>query len=271
MNKITLLRGLQPFPTVDEVRPVSIWMLPYELMNHSLEDARAFGIVKTVEDIKPINESGKKFEDGISNDTFKDGISNDTFKDGISHGTFKDGTSYGTFKDGISYDTFSQDQDAFTIVQPNVKDGKNMFRRQESSNYLHPPLKRSFRSTFRIKAFVSLAVTKFKRKLFLKKIERGEVKKDAIDSINFPQPKFKVFKSSAFDNQNTVQMKNYFSIEKADDVPRKIPTLTDEMLSASLEYLFRKTSEELIEFNSAKDIFKFEDFGGSRTQSSWTS
>ena len=81
--------------SADSVRPGSIWMSGHNWMNGSVEDARALGIVKTVEDIRLTNESKKKF------------------------------------KDGISYDTFSQDDEAFAIVQLNTIDAKKMFRRQE--------------------------------------------------------------------------------------------------------------------------------------------
>ena len=59
-------------------------MSGHNWMNGSVEDARALGIVKTVEDIRLTNESKKKF------------------------------------KDGISYDTFSQDEEAFAIVHTAV-------------------------------------------------------------------------------------------------------------------------------------------------------
>ena len=43
-----------------------------------------------------------------------------------------------------------------------------------SSNYLYPPSKRSFTSVVRITSYVLLAVTMWKRMLYLKQVERKE-------------------------------------------------------------------------------------------------
>ena len=127
-------------------------------MKSSITKAQSDGIIKTVEDIKLTNDKKK------------------------------------TFKEGIAYDVFDEtDHNIFAVAKVDEKNHNKIFERQSFSNYLYPPLKRSFKSTVRITALVLLAVAKFKRFLIKKRIERGEQTKLALRAVDFPPIRFKVF------------------------------------------------------------------------------
>ena len=119
--------------------------------------------------------------------------------------------------------------------------------------YLYPPLKRKFTSVVRITALVILACAKFKRKLYLKKIERKEKNIEDLKTLDFKEPKFSLFQVLAqIDQEGTGKQSNivdYFSINGFPITDTKckgrVVKLDDDHLSASLDYLFRKTSEEL--------------------------
>ena len=153
------------------------------------------------------------------------------------------------------------------------------------SNYLYPPLNRSFKSVVRITALVLLAVAKFKRLSIRKKIERGEQSKLALRAVDFPPARSKVFnhqigvgdeesddfvaKISEFESGN---LPSYFSVQgvpiliipirtksgkfSSQNCEVKIMRLSAENLSAALENLFKKTTKEVFKFNEIKEIKK---------------
>ena len=153
--------------TSESVRPGSIWLSGCGWMKESLEKAKDDGIIKSVEDIKLTNDKKK------------------------------------TFKEGIAYDVFDEeDQGVFAVAQVEKIDDKKMTDRITFSNYIYPPLKRSFKAVVRITALVILAKTKFKRLLMRKKIERGEVPKSELKKLDFSPSKFSVFSSNVENNSS---------------------------------------------------------------------
>ena len=233
--------------TADSVRPGSVWLTGKDWMKLSMEEAKERGVIKTVEDIKLSNEKKK------------------------------------TFKEGIAYDTFEEnDQGVFAIAKVDVTNHKKMFERQVFSNYIYPPLKRSFKSVVRITALVLLAAAKFKRLLLRKKIERGEQTKLALKVLDFPPAKFKVFnhqmsnvdiddKEDSDSKFDSGDLQEYFGVQGFSVMAHalsssgkfsihkfqvKVMRLSSENLSAALENLFKKATREVFEFNDAKEIKK---------------
>ena len=99
-------------------------------------------------------------------------------------------------KDGIVFDAFNKSNDeagVFAVCSLTKDDFKKIADCEISSNYLYPPLKRSFTSVVRITSYVLLAVTMWKRKLYLKQI--GRQVRDAADlkKLEFREPTFLLF------------------------------------------------------------------------------
>ena len=99
-----------------------------------------------------------------------------------------------SFREGIAYDLFDEsDQSVFGILQVGKTDHEKMSEILLSSNYIVNPLKRCFKSTLRITALCLFAYAKFKRLLFRKKIEKGEIEVSELKSLDFPPPQYTVF------------------------------------------------------------------------------
>ena len=219
--------------TAESVKPGSIWLSGFPWMKGSLEKAKEAEIIKSVEDIK------------LSNDKKK------------------------TFKEGIAYEAFDDvEQSIFAVAQVEKIDAKKVTERLSISNYIYPPLKRSFKALVRITALVILAKVKFKKLLIRKKIERGELDKTELEKLNFPPPRFSAFSlkventedKDAPQNVTNVSLDKYFGIDGSnfndEDKSEKWIKLNEEHLSAALEYLFKKATEEVLNFNHKKDIDK---------------
>ena len=134
--------GTQPDKiTVDSVSPGSIWLKGHPWMQRSLEEARKEGIIKHIKDIKLNNENKKNV------------------------------------KDGIVFYVFDESDDeagVFAVCILARHDCKKVADCEVASKYLYPPLKRNFTSMVRITGYVLLAVTRRKKKLYLKHIGRQE-------------------------------------------------------------------------------------------------
>ena len=221
--------------TAESVRPGSIWLSGCDWMKGSLEKAKQAGIITSVEDIK------------LSNDKKK------------------------TFKEGIAYEAFDEvEQGIFAVAQVEKIDAKKMTERLSISKYVYPPLKRSFKALVRITALVILAKNKFKKLLIRKKIEREEADKSELKNLDFPPPKFAVFNNKVKNNEfedapqtsTCESLAKYFGVDgsnfMAADQNMSVYwiKLNEEHLSAALEYLFRKATEEVFMFNHKKDIDK---------------
>ena len=85
------------------------------------------------------------------------------------------------FKEGIIYEDFEN----FATVNNNMShftkttDSQKIIEREQFSDYIFPPLKRSLRPTIRIIALVLRAVQRFKKLLVKKRIKDGSVDKSA--------------------------------------------------------------------------------------------
>ena len=93
-------------------------------------------------------------------------------------------------------------------------DSEKIFSRQHFSNYLFPPLKRSFNSLVRIVALVLMAKSKFKLLLFRKQIKMKESEARDLKLLDPPPQKFKVFSSHLKNEQRSLQ--SYFNIGRYD-------------------------------------------------------
>ena len=172
--------------TAECVRPGSVWMKGKPWMQMSIEEAKEVGVIKTVEDIKLTNDKKK------------------------------------VFKEGIVYDTFEEaDPTIFAVAKGATLDAQKIYERQVFSNYIFPPLKRSFKAMVRITALVIVAVKKFKKLLLKKQIQREEKPKSVLKSLDFDPPKFTVFNCQVVlepTNQDLPDYKSesleeYFSID----------------------------------------------------------
>ena len=226
--------------TADLLRPESEWIKGKKWMTMSIEDAQKTGILKNTRDIILDNDLKKEL------------------------------------RKGAIFDDFEQ---ADHIV--NHIDVKKVAEIEVSSNYLYSPLKRTFRSVVRINAYVILAWRKFKRKLFLAKHKRGEKLSDGttLDNLNFSPPKFVSFPITVGENtaenlndSNNTSLTDLFQVQDvivtrhlSFDANKKpfptfdkhkyvIPRLTDEHLSAALEYLFKVSTKEIYKYKSGKFI-----------------
>ena len=105
--------------------------------------------------------------------------------------------------------------------------------------------------------------------LIRKKIVRGELDKTELKKLNYPPPRFSAFSlqvkntEDEDDPQNvtSVSLVKYFGIDgsnfKTNDEDKSTwIKLNEEHLSAALEYLFKKATEEVLNFNHKKDIDK---------------
>ena len=170
--------------TADSVRPGSVWLTGKDWMRLSMSKAQEIGVVKTVEDIKLTNDKKK------------------------------------IFKEGIAYDTFSDvDQGFFAIAKVYAIYDDKIVKRQKFSNYIYPPLKRSFTALVRITALVLLAHAKLMKPVIKLRIRKGEQSKQALKALDFPPARFKVFNSqigrietgdSEIRDTNTGKLLNYF-------------------------------------------------------------
>ena len=126
-------------------------------MTRSYEEAVKQGIIKSVLDIKLSNEAKK------------------------------------VMKEGIVFDQFEADDDKVAVAKINLIDVKKVAEREAFSDYIFPPLKRSFRPTVRIISLVLLAVRKFKEGALKARIKAGKVRKEELDKLKPVNVKFSMF------------------------------------------------------------------------------
>ena len=90
-------------------------------------------------------------------------------------------------------DESNSEAGVFAVCNLAKDDCKNVSDCEVLSNYLYPPLKRNFMSVVRITSYVLLAVTIWKKKLYLKQI--GRQVRDAADlkKLEFREPTFLLF------------------------------------------------------------------------------
>ena len=143
-------------------------------MQRSLKEARKKGIINHIKDIKLNNENKK-------------------------------------VKEGIVFCAFDKSNDkagVFAVCNLAKDDCKKVADCEVSSNYLYPPLKRNFTSVVRITSYVLLAVTMWKRKLYLKQIGRQVRDSADLKKLEFKEPTFSLFNvSTGIDTENQVNKK----------------------------------------------------------------
>ena len=218
---------------VEDVMPGSEWLNGKEWMKLPYEDAIKSGVIKTVQDIKLSNDEKKIMREGIVFDTFDD-----------------------------------KDDSNIAVAMVNSIDIEKTAEREAYSDYVYPPLKRSWKPTVRIISMVLLAVKKFKKKLLMSKIRAGKAKASDLDKVDSDVVKFTAFHYSIDDIKE----------EKSDDAELKLTDafaingvecmvgqwkgkkmnvrLTDQDLSSGLDYLFKKATREILKFEDKKVIDK---------------
>ena len=226
------------FVTADLLRPGGRWINGHEWMKLSVKEAENTGVIKNSRDIILDNDMKRKMQEGSIHDDFDD--TNTT---------------------------------ANYLV--NLVDAKKVAQVESESNYIYSPLKRSFRSFIRITSYVFVACRKFKKKMMLAKMKRGEKVSDGstLSDLNFPPPKFISYAAiSANDDQIETDVKaslcyvfrtNY--TVAATDLNRKrfdsgrrylIPRLNEEQLSEALNYAYKKATSEVLKYHDKKFIEK---------------
>ena len=96
----------------------------------------------------------------------------------------------------------------------------------------------------------------------MKQIEREDRSKDELKELDFQEQKFKVLNIQsestglAVKSYKFCHQTNNWSTEDWSNNEAKLIRLTDEQLSAALEYLFKKATKEVLQFNKIKDIEK---------------
>ena len=126
---------------VQSILPGSEWLSGKEWMRKSHEEALAEGVIKSVKDIKLSNDEKKKM------------------------------------KEGVIFDTFDTDEDNVAVAMVNTIDLQKIAEREAFSEYIFPPLKRSFRPTVRIISLVILAIRRFKEGMIKARIKAGKADK----------------------------------------------------------------------------------------------
>ena len=243
-NEIPADVGTRPdLLTTDALGPNSEWILGKDWMRLGLQEAIGTGIVKKIEDI---NLQGENKEN------FKKGVSIDPGFEILNKGHY--------------------------IVNMTEADQGKVAQRIAFSKYIYPPLRRSFRSTVRIISLVLVGCNKFKKKLILNKMKRGEVVSDKseLKDLNFPPVKFVAFpmvlgekveeRIKKIKQQDLHSLTGVFRVEgialKAYNKKTKVYDkktvlrLSEEELSAALEYLYKKATGELIKFIDKKELDK---------------
>ena len=227
--------------TVEQISPGSEWLTGKDWMKLPVEDAVKQGILKSAHDIVLDNDKKR------------------------------------TFKEAIIYDDLSSNY----VV--NAVDCKKTVELITFSDYVYPILRRSFRSAVRVTGFILLFCAKMKRKMILARIKRGKAEKSRLDECNFPPVQFKAFPLIYDSNYSTTEtvpknpllnenLSQFFSIEgvtrknsyewngsdwNAKPNSKVLVKLSDEVLSAALQYLYKKATLELYKLYNKKDINKF--------------
>lgn len=235
--------------TVEQLMPGSDWISGRAWMREPLQKAIESGIITNTKDIKLSNDAKKVFREAIIYDSMEDNEN--------KVNTYQAGCAIAAFKKEIQANTAS----VHTINNDKV------LEREIFANYIYPPMKRSFRPTVRIIAHVLRAVAIFKKKLILAKIRRGEADKSELKKL-IPAPvKFTAFhmftgidieKQMKQADPDAVKLSAFFRVNGVvmNNNPNSIITLSDEDLSASLEYIYKKETQVTIKFNEKKALDK---------------
>ena len=219
----------------ESLLPGAPWLSGREWMRKSYEEALADGVIKTVNDIKLSNEAKKEM------------------------------------KEGIIFDQFEFIEANSAVLKAYSIDIKKVADNEEYSKYIFPPLKRSFRPTVRIVSLVLLAVKRWKEHLIRRKARAGKADLSELDVLRSAMKvRFTIFQVVAEDNldENKENLTEVFGnsvvckVKKKERETKAKETmiysveLTDEDLSEGLEYLFKKSTQEILKFENMKDVQK---------------
>ena len=207
---------------VEDILPGSEWLTGKDWMTKPVDDAVEMGVLKNVDDIKLDNDAKKLLREGIMLDSSLNSVSAD-LKQSLSN---------------------------------------KVVEREDYSGYVVPPLKWRFPRFVRTVAYVLLAVRKFKLKMVTARQRKGLSVSDGStpESLSIPAPKFSVFNVStdstlsSTSSMSALFKVSYVRVSTVNGV--KVVRLTDGMLSLSLEYIYRKTTAEVIKFNDKKYVDK---------------
>ena len=215
---------------VNDIMPGSPWLSGKDWMRLPYEDAIKSGVIKTVKNIKLNNDEKKKLKEGIVFETFDD----------------------------------KEDNAALSLIS--VINIRKVAEREAYSDYIYPPLRRSWLPTVRIISIVLLAVRKFKRLLLVSKVRDGrtdveEIKKFDVSKVRFTAFHLNIHEEDDVDGEHPSLAATFGTtagILCKVGVSKKNVTvkLTDEDLSSGLEYLFKKATQEILHFEDKKEIEK---------------
>ena len=230
--------GTRPSAVTEKtVNPESKWINGKDWMRLLYEEALETGIVRKVSDIKLDHESKK------------------------------------IFKEGLMFEEDYERQIKGFIVRITKTDPKKVIQCEAESRYIYPPLKYNFRRTVRTVACILRAVRKFKLGGARKMVREGT--KSVVDMEKMLMPNLTKFKYFSVDQNNKKPyLKNFFWVEgfvitddkntktsvnineedKMARLKRKYFALTEEDLSASLSYLFRIGTEEVLRYTEEKKV-----------------
>ena len=211
----------------EHILPGSEWLTGKSWMTEPVEKAIQSDVIKSLRDIKLDDEAKKQFKEGVMMDS--------------------------------SLNTVS----SLKEIMPN-----KVVEREVFSNYIYPPLKRQFPSLVRIVAYIHLAVLKFKTKMVRARLSRNVPVSDGstLESLKLPAPKFKVFSVLSNSSENQWSLCSLFNIDgvcvSTNSSSYKHIRLSDEILSLSLDYLYRKAGAEVLHFNDGKYVSKIGEVHG---------
>ena len=221
--------------SLESVLPGSEWLEGKKWLREPHAAAVENGIIKSVHDIKLSNEAKK------------------------------------VMKEGIIFDQFEADDTMVAVANINVIDVRKVAEREAFAEYIYPPLKRSFRSLVRITSLALLAVRKFKELVLKSRIKAGKAVEADLDKLKPKTIKFTAFHFTNIAEDGSENEKSnlheMFNIKGVKCTAVKVQNsrlnrrkvllrLSDEDISEGLEYLFKKATKEIIQFENKKDIEK---------------
>ena len=161
------------------------------------------------------------------------------------------------FKEGVMMDSSLNTVSSLRGNMPNKVVDREVF-----PNYIYPPLKRQFPSLVHIVGYVHLAVLMFKTRMVRARLLRNVPVSDGstLENLKLPAPKFKVFSVLSNSSENQWSLRSLFNINgvyvSTNSNSYKHIRLSNEILSLSLDYLYRKAGAEVLHFNDRKYVSK---------------
>ena len=212
--------------SASSVMPGSTYLSGKKWMENSYDEIVASGIIKSVHDIKLSND-GKK-----------------------------------ALKEGIIYEQFDDDDCNVGVLGIYSININKVAEYEAYSKYIYPPMKRSFLPTVRILSYVFLAVRKFKEGGVKSAIRKGKADPKDLDKFKSKGVRFTTFQTNSASNLDQPLSQKFrvhgvqCNVEKDGKVKTILVRLSDEDLSVGLEYLFKKTTQEVLKFEKQNEVEK---------------